>query len=77
MFWFGFAAAFGATACLAATVAVAQVKVPEGTEFSVRVEDTITSLSAHEGDRFTVSLEDDVNCRTARFCAPAIAASGK
>lgn len=36
------------------------VKVPEGTEFPLRLEDTISSKTAHEGDRFTVSLTDDV-----------------
>jgi hypothetical protein len=36
------------------------VQVPEGTEFPLRLEDTISSKTAHEGDRFTVSLTDDV-----------------
>lgn len=57
---FGIMAALGAAALFAATASIAQVKVPEGTEFSVRLEDTISSSSAKEGDRFTVSLDDDV-----------------
>jgi len=44
----------------AAVVAPTHVKVPEGTEFSVRLEDALSSSSATEGDRFTISLEDDV-----------------
>lgn len=38
----------------------ATVKVPEGTEFPMRLEETLSSKSANEGDRFTVSLVDDV-----------------
>ncbi|MDG2523364.1 hypothetical protein P7B02_17680 [Caulobacter segnis] len=38
----------------------AQVKVPEGTEFSIRLEEAVSSSSASEGDRFTISLDDDV-----------------
>ncbi len=57
---FGTIAALSAVVACVATAAVAQVKVPEGTEFSVRLEDTITSSSAKEGDRFTVSLDDEV-----------------
>lgn len=52
--------ATAAAALLAATSAFAQVKVPEGTEFAVRLEDAISSSHAQMGDRFTVSLEDDV-----------------
>ncbi len=37
-----------------------QAKVPEGTEFPIRLEEAISSSSASEGDRFTISLEDDV-----------------
>lgn len=43
-----------------AVPAAAQIKVPEGTEFSIRLEDAISSSSATEGDRFTISLDDDV-----------------
>jgi hypothetical protein len=39
---------------------MAQVKVPEGTEFSIRLEDALSSSSATEGDRFTISLNEDV-----------------
>jgi hypothetical protein len=53
-------AAGALAALLTATSALAQVKVPEGTEFSVRLEDALSSSSATEGDRFTISLEEDV-----------------
>lgn len=36
------------------------VKVPEGTEFRVRIEDTLSSKTSTEGDRFTISLTEDV-----------------
>jgi len=39
---------------------VVKVKVPEGTEFSLRLEDSLSSKTAHVGDRFTVSLDDDI-----------------
>ena len=38
-----------------------QVKVPEGAEFSIRLEDTLSSKTASEGDRFAVSLAQDVS----------------
>lgn len=44
----------------APTAAVQSVKVPEGTEFRMRLEDAISSESAQEGDRFTISLDEDV-----------------
>jgi hypothetical protein len=47
-------------AAVAVTPAFAGVKVPEGTEFSIRLEEALSSSTATEGDRFTVSLEDDV-----------------
>lgn len=34
--------------------------IPEGTEFPVRLEEMLSSKTAHEGDRFTVSLTEDV-----------------
>ena len=37
-----------------------QIKVPEGTEFPLRIEDSLSSKTAHDGDRFTVTLTDDV-----------------
>ena len=40
--------------------AQSQVKVPEGTEFSIRLEDDLSSKTASQGDRFTISLSDDV-----------------
>ena len=36
------------------------VKVPEGTEFPIRIEDKLSSKTSREGDRFTITLEDDV-----------------
>lgn len=53
-------AAVAAAMTLAAQPALAEVKVPEGTEFPMRLEDVISSQSAQTGDRFTVSLDDDV-----------------
>lgn len=38
----------------------AQIKIPEGTEFPIRLEEAISSSTATEGDRFTISLDDDV-----------------
>jgi hypothetical protein len=38
----------------------APIKIPEGTEFPLRLEEAISSKTATEGDRFTVSLADDV-----------------
>lgn len=58
-FRFG-AAAFAAAVVACSSAYAAEVKVPEGTEFSIRLEDAISSSSATEGDRFTISLEDDV-----------------
>ena len=37
-----------------------QTKVAEGTEFPMRLEETLSSKHAQEGDRFTVSLTEDV-----------------
>ncbi|WP_297513292.1 hypothetical protein [uncultured Caulobacter sp.] len=52
--------ALGVAGVLFASAAFAGVKVPEGTEFQIRVEEALSSSTAHEGDRFTVSLDDDV-----------------
>ena len=49
-----------AAAVVAPTSAATQVKVPEGAEFLVRLEDALSSSSATEGDRFTISLDEDV-----------------
>lgn len=57
---FHIAAALGLGALLSASAAFAQIKVPEGTEFQVRLEEALASSTAHEGDRFTISLDDDV-----------------
>ncbi len=40
--------------------ALADVKVPEGTEFPMRLEDRLSSKTTQEGERFTVTLTDDV-----------------
>jgi hypothetical protein len=45
---------------LAAGPVLAETKVLEGTEFPVRLEETLSSKTANEGDRFTVSLTEDV-----------------
>ncbi len=37
-----------------------QIKVSEGTEFSIRIDEAISSNTSVEGDRFTVTLDDDV-----------------
>ena len=52
--------ALTAAIALACSPAFAETKVPEGTEFPVRLEDAVSSKTAAEGDRFTISLEDDV-----------------
>jgi hypothetical protein len=39
---------------------LAPIKIVEGTEMSVRIEDRLTSKDANEGDRFTITLDDDV-----------------
>lgn len=54
------AAAAFAAALLASTSALAQIVVPEGTEFSMRLEEALSSSTATEGDRFTISLDEDV-----------------
>lgn len=54
------AIASGLATLAMATSAFAEIKVPEGTEFAVRLEEAISSSSATEGDRFTISLDDDV-----------------
>ncbi|UAL09812.1 hypothetical protein [Caulobacter segnis] len=55
-----FAAALGGLALLASTSAFAETVIPEGAELAMRLEDAISSQTAHEGDRFTVSLDEDV-----------------
>jgi len=62
-FWTGraLAAALGATTALAPIPGMAaRIKIPEGTELPMRLEETLSSKHATEGDRFTVSLDDDV-----------------
>jgi DNA topoisomerase IB len=53
-------AALAAAWSLACGPALAETKVMEGTEFPLRLEDTISSKTANEGDRFTVTLTEDV-----------------
>ncbi|WP_430424176.1 hypothetical protein [Phenylobacterium sp.] len=48
------------TAALPGAAVAATVKIPEGTEFTVRLEESISSKHAQDGDRFTISLDDDV-----------------
>jgi hypothetical protein len=46
---------------MAATSVHAQtVKVPEGTEVVISVDDKLSSDTSHEGDRFSISLVDDI-----------------
>jgi hypothetical protein len=53
--------ALACTAIVAPNLAwAATVKVPEGTEFPVRLEDTLSSKTTQEGERFTITLTDDV-----------------
>ncbi len=54
-------AAAAALFVMGGTAAHAQtIKVPEGTEMAIRVEDSLSSSTSHEGDRFSISLDDDV-----------------
>lgn len=52
--------ALAAAWSLAAGPVLAGTKVAEGTEFPMRLEETLSSKHAQEGDRFTVSLTEDV-----------------
>lgn len=45
---------------LAPVLACADTKVPEGTEFPVRIEEPLSSKTSNTGDRFTISLVGDV-----------------
>lgn len=54
-------AAVAALFAMAATSVHAQtVKVPEGTEVVISVDDKLSSDTSHEGDRFSISLVDDI-----------------
>ena len=46
--------------CAQAAAAAAEIKVPEGTEFPMRLEEAISSQTAQTGDRFAITLDDDV-----------------
>ena len=57
--------ALAASVCLLVAIApalatAAPVKIEEGAEFLIRLEDSISSKTAQEGDRFTISLDEDV-----------------
>lgn len=53
--------ALACTALVAPNLAWAgTVKVPEGTEFPLRLDDKLSSKDTEEGDRFTVTLTEDV-----------------
>ena len=54
-----FAAALAALS-LTATPGLARAIAPEGTEFPLRLEDTLSSRHAEAGDRFTFTLARDV-----------------
>ncbi|MFZ0270007.1 hypothetical protein [Caulobacter sp.] len=57
---------------MAGSVAHAQtVKVPEGTEVVISVEDKLSSETNKEGDRFSISLVDDVVLADGASCPPA------
>ncbi len=45
---------------MACTPCFAEIKVPEGTELRMRLEETLSSKTANEGDRFSISLIEDV-----------------
>ncbi|HLZ76009.1 hypothetical protein [Phenylobacterium sp.] len=49
-----------ALALVWASPVLAQIKVSEGTEFSIRLDEAVSSNTSTEGDRFTVTLDDDV-----------------
>jgi hypothetical protein len=49
-----------APAATATAPAAGKIKIPEGTEFPLRLEETLNSKTSNEGDRFAVSLDEDV-----------------
>jgi hypothetical protein len=53
-------AALAASALFANSALAASVKIPEGMEFPLRIEEELSSRTSTEGDRFTISLADDV-----------------
>ena len=52
--------AIAAMLVVVAQPVLADVKVPEGTEFPMRLEDKLSSKTTQEGERFTVTLTEDV-----------------
>lgn len=52
--------ALAAAWSLVAGPVLAETKVAEGTEFPMRLEETLSSKHAQDGDRFTVVLTEDV-----------------
>jgi hypothetical protein len=55
-----FVACVAGLSLLANTALAGTVKIPEGTEFRLRLEDRLSTKTSAEGDRFTVTLVDDV-----------------
>ena len=53
-------AVLAASTLFANSALAATVKVPEGTEFRMRLEEKLSSKTTVEGDRFTVTLMEDV-----------------
>ena len=49
-----------AVTAMTAASAHAVTKVPEGTEFPVRMDDKLSSKTSGEGDRFSITLSEDV-----------------
>ena len=54
------ASALVAAFSVACTPCFAEIKVPEGTELRMRLEEPLSSKTANQGDRFSVSLIEDV-----------------
>jgi hypothetical protein len=53
-------AVLAASALFANSAFAETIRVPEGTEFRMRLEDKLSSKTTVEGDRFTVTLVEDV-----------------
>lgn len=50
-----------ATAAVGGPVDLAEIKPPEGAEFPMRLQESLSSRTAQIGDRFALTLEDDVS----------------
>lgn len=53
-------AAVAVASLFAQSAFAATIKVPEGTEFPLTIEEKLSSKTSAEGDRFTIALADDV-----------------